>query len=143
VQRNVKPSAIDAVKVLACVGSRPAELESGVQVYRDELGIHFTIIGAKVSDKKGQLWREITLQHFAMVLNLHRHASNEQSQPLVTDHRYREPSTVQIAYLWGSYVCRLEPSSDLVDLHYTPLQSALTFVSKWLLDLGSNQGHTD
>jgi hypothetical protein len=51
----------DAVKVLACVGSRPAELESGIEVYRDEHGVHFTIQGAKVGENKGQLWRVITL----------------------------------------------------------------------------------
>ena len=52
----------DAVRVLACAGCRPAELEMGVEVYRDADGIHFTIQGAKISEKKGQLWREITLQ---------------------------------------------------------------------------------
>lgn len=51
----------DAVKILACVGCRPMELESGIEVYRDEHGVHFTIQGAKVGENKGQLWRVITL----------------------------------------------------------------------------------
>ena len=51
----------NAVKILACIGCRPAELDMGVEVYRDQDGIHFAVQGAKVSGKKGQLWREITL----------------------------------------------------------------------------------
>ena len=56
-----KHKHFNAVKILACVGCRPAEIDMGVEVYRDDEGIHFTVQGAKASGKKGQLWREITL----------------------------------------------------------------------------------
>ena len=56
-----KHKHFNAVKILACIGCRPAELDMGVQVFRDEEGIHFDIQGAKVDGKKGQRMREITL----------------------------------------------------------------------------------
>ena len=51
----------NAVKILACIGCRPAEIEMGIEIYRDRDEIHLTIQGAKVTANKGQLWREITL----------------------------------------------------------------------------------
>lgn len=60
-EKMTKHKYFNAVKILACVGCRPAELDMGVEVFRDQDGIHFTIQGAKVGGKKGQLWREITL----------------------------------------------------------------------------------
>lgn len=55
----------DAVRVLACCGCRPAELARGVKVSTSKDGIHFIVMGAKVSKKagqeRGQDWREIIL----------------------------------------------------------------------------------
>ena len=52
---------LNAVRILACVGCRPAELQMGVKVYRNNDGILFIINGAKLAKNKGQLWREILL----------------------------------------------------------------------------------
>lgn len=52
---------LNAVRILACVGCRPAELQIGVQVYRETNGILFIINGAKLAKNKGQSWREILL----------------------------------------------------------------------------------
>ena len=60
-EKMSKHKYFNAVKILTCVGCRPAELDMGVEVFKGLDGIHFAIQGAKVGGKKGQLWREITL----------------------------------------------------------------------------------
>jgi len=49
----------DAVKVLACCGARPAEIDKGIRISRSKDGIHFHINGSKVDGVRGQFWREI------------------------------------------------------------------------------------
>ena len=52
---------INEVRILACIGCRPAEIEMGVVVYRKPDGLYFEIKGAKVDGLRGQVWRQIIL----------------------------------------------------------------------------------
>lgn len=52
---------LNATRILACIGCRPAEIEKGVLVHRKEEGICFEIKGAKVDEVRGQVWRQIVL----------------------------------------------------------------------------------
>lgn len=52
---------INEVRILACIGCRPAEIEKGVRVHRKSDGIYFEVNGAKVDAVRGQIWRQIVL----------------------------------------------------------------------------------
>jgi integrase len=52
---------LNAVRILACTGCRPSEIEKGVLVHHKQDGIYFEIKGAKVDKVRGQDWRQIIL----------------------------------------------------------------------------------
>jgi integrase len=53
---------LNATRILACVGCRPAEIGKGVVVHHKKDGIYFEILGAKANDEdRGQVWRQIVL----------------------------------------------------------------------------------
>lgn len=52
---------INEVRILACIGCRPSEIEKSVEVHREPDGIYFEITGAKVDGVRGQIWRQIIL----------------------------------------------------------------------------------
>jgi len=52
---------LNATRIMACVGCRPAEIGKGVVVHRKQDGVYFEIRGAKADDVRGQEWREIVL----------------------------------------------------------------------------------